>query len=1613
MKKLLSLSLLCFYSILSIGQISSVDYVIEINNTTGHYDCKVVMLESDVLSYQDRIIDACKFTVIVPTGTPVTFVESFSPYIDNENQNSTTPVDWILTSTDIAPAEQPESDYYQFTLDANGLTASFNDFMIDDVLTLFSIDVETDCNLEVRRLHGDFDATTIASTDYSHEIIQNGNSAFFFYSTLPSTAVEDFEIAESTYQNCIDGCVTITPEIICGPGILFYQWDTGENTESITVCPTSNQVYNVTVTGPDVFPNFIEQSTSVSVFIDTDIIYFDDVDFFCVGNSYIAISEFGYANWSSSDISIASFDNDELFINAEGTVTISNTSPAGCITELEITTSTGPPVLFTGPTEICQGQTTALSPSAGVTWTTDNAAVATINNSGLVTGISQGTTFPTVINTATGCSTTSDTPITVLAAPFIQNNGPDELCIGETTQMAAAEDGTWQTSDPSIATITNTGLITGTSPGEVSVSFTSIEQGCSSTYETITVHPLPIITSGTSNICIGETTSLSPSAGGTWVSNDPAIATINNTGVATGVSEGTVQFYFTDDATGCISDVSTTTLVQDCNAPCDEDAETNWVYAPAGSFTEDFNIITYSTASNLLDDGGLDHLVFYDYNSGNVFLKVNNQNGILDEEILLFQNPDHYGNGEYKMYLEDIDNDGLTDIILAEYNIVGQLDIGDRLSIYQNLGNGEFVRKINEQVCGMAGPDNLIIKDFDNDGMKDIYFICLDYIHGILYVNNWNSVDQMLFDVQSFTFAYSGDFNNDGFADISNDNGEALINNGDRTFNEISFIQYENVSPSYYYYIDEVDILVDHAFTFSIESQGNNFDFENCSYFQGGDYENETFRANINSPSEEVVLIPQVAGFQYFDTNLECSTITDPLQVSNVVARHNTKIDLTLNGCTDFLVIDGNDIFAWINPKESNKILGEAYIDSNANGTFDAGEQPLRNVLINITPGNISILTDNSGNYVLSVPEGEYTLTATVNEGEWVENQLTITDVAINEPCNEGYNFGFVPAPVPTEMATLSMVNSIARCDFETRFSITVENTGSEPLDGVLAFSFDDMTTFFSTEINDYVLDDNTLITDIGPLAPFAPVTYKITVKMPSGSANLPMLDFEAKLFNKFGEVIQEIGYADQLRCSYDPNDKRTYPDREGEENLTLMEEDLEYTIRFQNNGNDTAFLVKIVDPLDPNIEQSSIRVMNASHPVETCIENDNLIFLFEDILLVDSTTNYDASQGFVTFRCNVIDGLPDMTPVYNQADIIFDSNEPIVTNQTINTLVTFLCTDKETMIEASICEGDTYQGYEQSGTYTEVFELPLDCDSIVTIVLDVQQITYAQQNIQTCEGDQINIDGVSYLITENTAIIDTTFNTGGCISSIITYQVDVLSDLLGMPDDINLCLGETFTFDIPINGNWVTNDPSVVSIDEEGTFTVIGAGSTSLTFTDAQLGCTDDLMITVHPDPVINNTGADQICINDSTLLVADDVGTWISSDTSISSINNNGVAYGLTEGTAELIFTDSVTGCSNFLSIAVLPADDPMCMVSNTVDAEEAQIKLYPNPTSESLFIETNQQWNTILLLDTQGKIVSSIEPVAVGPLELNVSEFSSGVYIIVFQNGAQKRVKRFIVE
>ena len=140
---------------------------------------------------------------------------------------------------------------------------------------------------------------------------------------------------------------------------------------------------------------------------------------------------------------------------------------------------------------------------------------------------------------------------------------------------------------------------------------------------------------------------------------------------------------------------------------------------------------------------------------------------------------------------------------------------------------------------------------------------------------------------------------------------------------------------------------------------------------------------------------------------------------------------------------------------------------------------------------------------------------------------------------------------------------------------------------------------------------------------------------------------------------------------SYDPNDKAAFPKGYGNEHYIKKNTDIEYKIRFQNTGTDTAFKVVIIDTLSENVDVSTFRVGTSSHDYKLVLRNQEVKFIFNDIQLVDSFKNEPLSHGFITYKIEQKADLADGNQILNKAGIYFDFNDPIITNTTYHEIGT------------------------------------------------------------------------------------------------------------------------------------------------------------------------------------------------------------------------------------------------------------------------------------------------------------------------------------------------------
>ncbi|WP_126246695.1 Ig-like domain-containing protein [Chitinophaga rhizosphaerae] len=281
--------------------------------------------------------------------------------------------------------------------------------------------------------------------------------------------------------------------------------------------------------------------------------------------------------WTSSNPAVATIDAGGVVTGlAAGTTTITYTvtSTSGCVATATTTLTVNAlpnAGTITGISDVCVGQTNDLDNAiAGGVWTSSNSAVATIDAGGVVTGLTAGTTTITYTVTSTsGCVATATTTISVNALPNAGViTGTTDVCVGLTTDLDnAIAGGVWTSSNPAVATIDAGGVVTGLTSGTTTITYTvTSASGCISTATTIiTVNALPnagTIT-GTVDVCVGLTTDLDNAiAGGVWTSSNPAVATIDAGGVVTGLTAGTTTITYTITSTsGCIATATTTVTV--------------------------------------------------------------------------------------------------------------------------------------------------------------------------------------------------------------------------------------------------------------------------------------------------------------------------------------------------------------------------------------------------------------------------------------------------------------------------------------------------------------------------------------------------------------------------------------------------------------------------------------------------------------------------------------------------------------------------------------------------------------------------------------------------------------------------------------------------------------------------------------------------------------------------------------------------------------------------------------------------------------------------------------------------------------------------------------------
>ena len=449
------------------------------------------------------------------------------------------------------------------------------------------------------------------------------------------------------------------------------------------------------------------------------------------------------------------------------------------------------------------------------------------------------------------------------------------------------------------------------------------------------------------------------------------------------------------------------------------------------------------------------------------------------------------------------------------------------------------------------------------------------------------------------------------------------------------------------------------------------------------------------------------------------------------------------------------------------KLYHTAFYDVNGNGIYDDNEPYQSQANFNIEPlGLTSYSNPVSGGFAY-LHFGTHTISYNQqSSSQWSLStdslSYTISLDSINN--RDTTYFGLQPDTIISEIKPFISSGNL-RCNRFVTFNIISENTGTTITNGTIWFQIDEeIPEIQYIDVPDTISPTNQYGWHFTNLFPGGIIHKQIKLFIP-GPPEFALGDY---LSFSMEVVYTDINgphisgtypYREQVWCSYDPNDKLVHPVYPN--NFALIGEDLVYTVRFQNTGNAEAYHVIIRDTLDANLDPSTFKLIASSHNEllsTTMEENQYLTFNFQNILLPDSTTNFEGSQGFVAYKIQSYNDLPEETEIQNTASIYFDFNPPIVTNTTENVMLSTFDFDEDGYDFFVDCD-DSNENINPGADEIPNNGIDEDCDGTDLIVSNNEIEILQIQIYPNPSTGELNII-LPYSITANLVIQDYTGKT-------------------------------------------------------------------------------------------------------------------------------------------------------------------------------------------------------------------------------------------------------------
>ena len=289
-----------------------------------------------------------------------------------------------------------------------------------------------------------------------------------------------------------------------------------------------------------------------------------------------------------------------------------------------------------------------------------------------------------------------------------------------------------------------------------------------------------------------------------------------------------------------------------------------------------------------------------------------------------------------------------------------------------------------------------------------------------------------------------------------------------------------------------------------------------------------------------------------------------------------------------------------------------------------------------------------------------------------------------------------------------------------------------------------------------------------------------------------------------------------------------------------------------------------------------------------------------------------------------------------------------------------------------------------------------------------------------SCPADMTISDCTSFILPvafaeDNCGVMDFSQTSGPTSSDQLTLGLNELQyRAIDFHGNVSVCsyfidYQIDLSFDIEINqptcagiedGSYFISAPDTPTsvINYQGENENLGAGVYYFEVTDTLSNCsiTDSIIMMSAPMIVVDSFNIETPTTtsgSDGNIEVFFTGGNapftfkWLDSDGNLISTEQN--VEGVPSGVYTLIISDA-NGCEEMILIEI-----PM---STSIDhALDYSVKVYPNPVSNTLFIETDQVIQRLLIYDAQGKLIHTFNN---NELAVDMSYLSSGLIILGIQ-------------